>query len=134
MSGSCSLVFQDRGDLVEVLLEIPEYQEAEKVGAGPEILVGGSGGSVGEKFVFFTGGTSAGPKSIPKLAHAGVSTIITMHMGEDVKKKCEEEGLYVVIAGHDSSDSIGMNIVLDALEKEGVKTFTCSGFTRYKRN
>jgi hypothetical protein len=122
------------GDLLEVLLEIPEYQEAEKVGAGPEILVGSSGGSVGEKFVFFTGGTSAGPKSIPKLANAGVSTIITMHMGEDVKKKCEEEGLYVVIAGHDSSDSIGMNIVLDALEKEGVKTYTCSGFTRHKRN
>ncbi|MGY5878868.1 MAG: NGG1p interacting factor NIF3 [Candidatus Thorarchaeota archaeon] len=121
------------GDLLEVLLEIPEYQEAEKVGAGPEILVGSSGGSVGEKFVFFTGGTSAGPKSIPKLANAGVSTIITMHMGEDVKKECEEEGLYVVIAGHDSSDSIGMNIVLDALEKEGVKTYTCSGFTRHKR-
>ena len=121
------------GDLVEVLLEIPEYQEAEKVGSGPEILVGSSGGSVGEKFVFFTGGTSAGPKSIPKLANAGVSTIITMHMGEDVKKKCEEEGLYVVIAGHDSSDSIGMNIVLDALEKEGIKTFTCSGFSRHKR-
>ena len=121
------------GDLLDVLLEIPEYQEAEKVGAGPEILVGNSEGSVGEKFVFFTGGTSAGPKSIPKLANAGVSTIITMHMGENVKKKCEEEGLYVVIAGHDSSDSIGMNIVLDALEKEGVKTYTCSGFSRYSR-
>ncbi|MHA1613237.1 MAG: NGG1p interacting factor NIF3, partial [Candidatus Thorarchaeota archaeon] len=121
------------GDLVEVLLEIPEYQEAEKVGAGPEIFVGSPGGSVGEKFVFFTGGTSAGPKSIPKLAHAGVSTIITMHMGEDVKKACEEEGLYVVIAGHDSSDSIGMNMVLDALEEEGVKPYTCSGFTRHSR-
>ncbi|MHA1421251.1 MAG: NGG1p interacting factor NIF3 [Candidatus Thorarchaeota archaeon] len=121
------------GDLTEVLLEIPEYQEAEKVGAGPEILVGSPDGSVGEKFVFFTGGTSAGPKSIPKLANAGVSTIITMHMGPDVKKKCEEEGLYVVIAGHDSSDSIGMNIILDALEKEGIKSFTCSGFTRHSR-
>jgi len=120
-------------DLVEVLLEIPEYQEAEKISAGPEILVGSPGGSVGEKFVFFTGGTSAGPKSIPKLAHAGVSTIITMHMGEDVKKACEEEGLYVVIAGHDSSDSIGMNIVLDELQKEGIKSYACSGFTRYTR-
>ena len=54
-------------------------------------------------------------------------------MGENVKKACEEEGLYVVIAGHDSSDSIGMNIILDALEKEGVKSYTCSGFTRHKR-
>jgi hypothetical protein len=121
------------GDLVEVLLEIPEYQEAEKVGAGPEILVGSSGGSVGEKFVFFTGGTSAGPKAIPKLAHAGVSTIITMHMGKDVMKACEDEGLYVVIAGHDSSDSIGMNLILDELQKEGIKSYACSGFTRHSR-
>jgi hypothetical protein len=30
------------GDLIETLLEIPEYQEAEKVGAGPEIIVGNS--------------------------------------------------------------------------------------------
>ncbi len=125
---------QTLGDLVDILLEIPEYQEAEKVGAGPEILVGSSNGSVGEKFVFFTGGTSAGPKSIPKLARAGVSTIVTMHMGENVKKACEEEGLYVVIAGHDSSDSIGMNLILDELEKEGIKSYACSGFTRHKRS
>ena len=125
---------QTLGDLVDELLEIPEYQEAEKVGAGPEIIVGSSDGSVGEKFVFFTGGTSAGPKSIPKLARAGVSTIVTMHMPENLKKACEEEGLYVVIAGHDSSDSIGMNLILDELEKEGIKSYACSGFTRYRRS
>nr|KXH70386.1 MAG: hypothetical protein AM325_03210 [Candidatus Thorarchaeota archaeon SMTZ1-45] len=125
---------QTLGDLVNSLLEIPEYQEAEKVGAGPEILVGNSNGSVGEKFVFFTGGTSAGPKSIPKLASAGVSTIVTMHMPENLKKACEDEGLYVVIAGHDSSDSIGMNLILDELEKEGIKSYACSGFTRHRRS
>lgn len=121
------------GDLVETLLEIPEYQEAEKVGAGPEIIVGSEAGSVGEKFVFFTGGTSPGPKAIKVLARAGISTIITMHMAENLKKECEEEGLYVVIAGHDSSDSIGMNLILDELEKRGLKTYTCSGLFRHKR-
>ncbi len=122
------------GDLVDALLDIPEYQAAERVGAGPEIIVGNSEGSVGEKHVFFTGGTSAGPKAIPKLASAGVSTIVSMHMSEDVKKACEKEGLYAVIAGHDSSDSIGMNLILDELEKQGVTSYACSGFTRYKRS
>ncbi len=121
------------GDLVETLLEIPEYQEAEKVGAGPEIIVGSDSGSTGEKFIFFTGGTSPGPKAIKVLARAGVSTIITMHMADNLKKECEEEGLYVVIAGHDSSDSIGMNLILDHLEKQGVTTYACSGLFRYKR-
>lgn len=121
------------GDLVEILLEIPEYQEAEKVGAGPEILVGGDSGSCGEKFVFFTGGTSPGPRAIKMLARAGISTFVTMHMSDKLKKECEAEGLYVVIAGHDSSDSIGMNIILDELEKKGLKTYACSGLFRHKR-
>ncbi|MHA2425784.1 MAG: hypothetical protein ACXAEF_13415 [Candidatus Thorarchaeota archaeon] len=55
-------------------------------------------------------------------------------MGDNMKKQAEKEGLYVVIAGHDSSDSIGMNIILDELEKKGLKTYTCSGLFRHKRN
>ncbi|MHA2302789.1 MAG: NGG1p interacting factor NIF3 [Candidatus Thorarchaeota archaeon] len=125
---------QTLGDMVDVLLEVPEYQEAEKVGAGPEIIVGNKEGSVGEKFVFFTGGTSPGKESIQKLARAGVSTIVTMHMGENLKKECETEGIYVVIAGHQSSDSIGMNLIMDELEKKGIKSYECSGFFRYKRS
>ncbi len=121
------------GNLLETLLELPEYQEAEKVGAGPEILVGSASGSCGEKFIFFTGGTSPGPEAVRKLARAGVSTIITMHLTEALKKECEEEGIYVVIAGHMSSDSIGMNLILDELEKNGVKTHVCSGLIRHKR-
>ncbi|TFG14669.1 NGG1p interacting factor NIF3 [Candidatus Thorarchaeota archaeon] len=121
------------GDLVDALLEIPEYQGAQKVGAGPEILVGSSSGSVGEKFVFFTGGTSPGPDAIQKLARAGVSTIISMHLNEKLKKECEKEGIYVVIAGHHSSDSIGMNLILDELEKEGLKNYACSGLIRHSR-
>ncbi|MFW9831768.1 MAG: NGG1p interacting factor NIF3 [Candidatus Thorarchaeota archaeon] len=122
------------GDLIDTLLEIPEYQEAEKVGAGPEILIGKSEGSIGEKFVFFTGGTSPGPESIQKLARAGVSTVITMHWSEALKKETEKEGIYVVIAGHDSSDSIGMNLILDELEKKGITPYACSGFFRHKRS
>ncbi|MFX0107461.1 MAG: NGG1p interacting factor NIF3 [Candidatus Hodarchaeota archaeon] len=125
---------QTLGDLIDVLLEIPEYQEAEKVGAGPEILVGNSEGSCGDKYVFFTGGTNPGPEAIPKLARAGVSTIVTMHLNENLKKECEKEGLYVVIAGHDSSDSIGMNLIVDELEKKGIKSYECSGFFRHKRS
>ncbi len=121
------------GDMVDILLEIPEYQTAEKYGAGPEILVGSKNGTCGEKFVFFTGGTSPGPKAVRKLARAGVSTIITMHWTDALKKETEEEGMYVVIAGHDSSDSIGMNMILDELEKKGVTPYVCSGLFRHSR-
>ncbi len=121
------------GDLVDVLLEVPEYQAAQRYGAGPEILIGSKDGTCGDKFVFFTGGTSPGPEAIPKLSRAGVSTIITMHWTDALKKVTEEEGMYVVIAGHDSSDSIGMNLILDELEKKGVRTYACSGIFRHSR-
>ena len=121
------------GDLIDNLLEIPEYQSAQRYGAGPEILVGSKDGTCGDKFVFFTGGTSPGPEAIPKLSHAGVSTLITMHWTEELKKATEEEGLYVVIAGHDSSDSIGMNLILDELQKKGIESRTCSGIFRHSR-
>lgn len=56
-----------------------------------------------------------------------------MHMGEHLKRECGEEKPYVFIAGHDGSDSIGMNLILDELQKEGLKSYACSGFARYTR-
>jgi hypothetical protein len=38
-----------------------------------------------------------------------------------------------VIAGHMSSDSLGMNQFLDELERKGIEVITCSGLTRVSR-
>ncbi len=57
-----------------------------------------------------------------------------MHWTDKLKEATEKEGVYVVIAGHVSSDSIGMNLILDELEKKGIKTYACSGFFRHKRS
>jgi hypothetical protein len=80
-----------------------------------------------------TGGTSGPVESISKLAAAGVGTIVGMHMGEDHRKKAKEEHMNVVIAGHSSSDSLGMNLILDQFERRGVKIMSCSGFIRVSR-
>jgi hypothetical protein len=39
----------------------------------------------------------------------------------------------VVIAGHIASDSLGMNLFLDELEKQGIEVITCGGLMRIKR-
>jgi hypothetical protein len=57
-----------------------------------------------------------------------------MHMGEDHRKKAKEERVNVVIAGHVSSDSLGMNLIIDQYERQGVEVHSCSGFTRVSRN
>jgi hypothetical protein len=47
------------------------------------------------------------------MAQAGIGTVIGMHMSEEHKKEAEAANINVVIAGHISSDSIGMNLFLD---------------------
>jgi hypothetical protein len=42
--------------------------------------------------------------------------------------------LNVVIAGHISSDNLGLNLLLDRIEKEeSLQIIGCSGFNRIKR-
>ena len=49
------------------------------------------------------------------------------------KKEAETSNLNVVIAGHMSSDSLGMNLFLDELEKRGIEIIPCSGLIRISR-
>jgi hypothetical protein len=42
--------------------------------------------------------------------------------------------IHVVIAGHISSDTLGLNLLLDAMEKRGpLNVVECSGFKRIRR-
>ena len=60
--------------------------------------------------------------------------MICMHMSEDHRKEAEKHHLHVVIAGHVSSDTLGLNLLLDEVEKqERIDILECSGFTRIKR-
>ena len=68
------------------------------------------------------------------MADAGIGTVIGMHMSEEHKKEAEAANINVIIAGHMSSDSLGMNLFLDELEKQGIEIVPCSGLIRVSRN
>jgi len=121
-------------ELLDELKAITEYRQAVLEGTGPVIFEGNGKRRTGKIMVDMTGGTSGPVESIPKLAAAGVGTIVGMHMGEDHRKKAKEERVNVVIAGHVSSDSLGMNLIIDQYERQGVEVHSCSGFTRVSRN
>jgi putative NIF3 family GTP cyclohydrolase 1 type 2 len=120
-------------DLLDMLKSIPEYREAVLQGMGPTIFEGEGKRRTGKVMVDMTGGTSGPVDSIRKLAEAGVGTIVGMHMGEEHRKKAKDEKVTVVIAGHVSSDSLGMNLIIDEFERQGVDVVACSGFTRVSR-
>jgi putative NIF3 family GTP cyclohydrolase 1 type 2 len=121
-------------DVLEILKEIPEYKEASKIGAGPRIFAGSKENRVGKTCLLeVTGGTEGSPKIYQYLSQLGIGTIIGMHMSETHKKEAEKSHINAIIAGHISSDSIGMNLFLDELEKRGIEIIPCSGLIRIKR-
>ena len=121
------------GDLIEALLEIPEYQHAKRVGAGPRVIAGAPNHRVGKVLVEMTGGTNPSSKVYEQLSAFGMSTILGMHMRDDSMKQATEHHMNVVMAGHMSSDSLGMNLFLDELEKKGIEIVPCGGLIRVSR-
>lgn len=121
-------------DVLDLIDKIPEHQEAKKLGIGPMLFVGAPDSYAGKIVLTdITGGTSGSKEIYPAMANAGIGTIIGMHMGEEYRKEAEKAHINVVVAGHMSSDSLGMNIILDEIEKKGVEIIPTSGLIRIKR-
>ena len=102
--------------------------------SGPCLFTGNEHNYVGKiALTEVTGGTSGSRDMYEKLAHAGIGTIIGMHMTEEYKREADKHHLNIIIAGHMSSDSLGMNLICDEFEKRGVEIIPCSGFIRISR-
>lgn len=120
-------------EIVDYLMEIPEYQEATKGKNGPEIVSGNPKSRAGKIVVFFTGGTNPSKEAYIEFAKAGIGTVIDMHISEEGLKELKKLHVNVINAGHMASDSIGANLFLDVLEKRGIEIIPCSGLIRIKR-
>lgn len=121
-------------DIVKVLREVPEYADAARRGYGPAVICGTGSARAGRIVVDMTGGTEGPADALNRLSAAGVGTLVGMHYSEEHKKRAEELKLNLVIAGHISSDVLGMNLVLDEIEKSGPIEIHCtSGMVRVKR-
>jgi len=121
------------GDVVKALRAIPEYGDAAKKGYGPEIILGGEARRAGRMLVQMTGGTEGPVESLDRLRDAGVDTLVDMHFSEEFRKHAEELHMNLIIAGHISSDTLGMNLILDRIEPHGVHVRCVSGMVRFSR-
>lgn len=125
--------FDRVSEVIDYLMEIPEYQEATRGKNGPEIVSGSPSSRAGRVVAPFTGGTNPSKEMYMEVAKAGVGTLIDMHIPEDALKELKKAHVNVINAGHIASDSIGANIFFDELEKKGIEVIPCSGFIRVKR-
>lgn len=121
------------GDIIDRLMKIEEFRIASKHNSPPKIIVGNRNRHCGRIAVKMTGGTS-GPKEIyEKLAIAGIGTVIGMHFPESHIEEARRNHLNIVVSGHMSSDSLGINLIADEWQKNGLDTIPCSGLIRVSR-
>ena len=122
------------GDIIDILVEVPEYERSIEEGVPPKVQVGSESRRPGEIFVDMTGGTEPSKKMLEKLSTAGVGTILCMHLSPEHLKEAEKGRINVIVTGHIASDNIGLNILLDELAKKGEMSIVpVSGFYRVGR-
>ncbi len=122
------------GEAMDIIKGIEEYRQSAKLGV-PVKLFAGSEDNRASRIAFteITGGTEGTKEIYGQMSTAGVGTIVAMHLSEDHRKNAEAAHLNVIVAPHIASDSLGMNLFLDELEKRGVEIVPCGGLIRVKR-
>jgi len=118
------------GGLIGELKTIPEM-EASLV--QPELWLGEAKNPVGRWVVQMAAGTNGGAAVYRTYYEHGIDTILAMHIDERDLRELEQlqrHGANLVITGHMPSDSVGMNRVIDALEKQGLEVIAGSGVIR----
>jgi putative NIF3 family GTP cyclohydrolase 1 type 2 len=121
-------------DVISILDVVPEYRDAAGKNAGAFIMIGKEKDKAGKIVVDMTGGTEGSKRIFPRLSQAGVGTLIGMHFSEEHFKAAKNEHINIIVAGHISSDTLGLNLLLDSLcEKDDFKIIPCSGFVRITR-
>ncbi len=128
--------FDTLGDVLNAITDIPEYKQYAKKGNPPILAAGSRGSRPGKIFATeFTGGTNGPEEFIEAQSRAGVGTILSMHAPEKVVEEAKKHHVNIVQCSHMASDSLGINLLLDKMEKHEKKlsVLEVSGFVRVKR-
>ncbi len=132
----CQEEYDDLGEIINAIMDIPEYKHYAKKGNPPIIAHGSRSGRPGKIFATeFTGGTN-GPEDFMELqSRAGVGTILSMHVPEKMIEEAKKHNVNMIQCSHMASDSLGVNLMLDKLTKHEKKlsVVEISGFIRVKR-
>ena len=117
------------GDLIDTLMEFEEYRKSP---IQPRVVIGELDNPCGMPIVAFANGTCGGPDVIRTYWKYNRDTAVYMHIPHgDVKDLRDDDNRKnLVIAGHMESDSIGINIFIDALIDRGMEVGHFNGVVR----
>jgi hypothetical protein len=107
--------------------DFPEYAHGH---ARPQPWVGSRASALGRWTVAIAGGTNGGFPVFSEYFRAGVDTIFAMHIDEGELQRLRavaQPDETLVVTGHMTSDSIGINAVIAGLEERGIEVVRTSG-------
>ena len=125
--------------VVDILKDVPEYREQKLHNTGLIVLnksIKSEGNlariRAGRVFVDMTGGTGGSKWMFEKMAlNTQIGTFVSMHISDDNLEIAKTNHINVIVAGHTASDTLGLNLLLDAItEGEEIEVIPCSGFRR----
>ena len=122
--------FKDKPDTTvqEVALALEEIDEYRNSTRKPKIRVGSKESYAGRIYVLMAGLTGPGTRITKEYFEAGVGTLVLMHIPEKVVKDVKEQNIgNVIVAGHMSSDSLGLNKIAQLWSEKGIEVTMMSG-------
>ncbi len=132
----CKHEYDELGEVMTAILNIPEYKKFALKGNPPIIANGSRGGRTGKICATeFTGGTNGPEEFFEEKSRAGVGTVLSMHVTEKSLEEAKKHHVNIIQCSHMASDALGVNLMLDEMKKTDPKmTFVeVSGFVREER-
>jgi len=120
---------ESRATVAEVVAALQEFPEQKLAATEPKVRLGAPDRLAGRVAVAMAGYTNGGVDVLRAYFEAGVGTVLMMHFPEADLKEAREQKLAgnLVVTGHMASDSIGINVYLDELEKRGLELVRAGG-------
>jgi hypothetical protein len=133
----CERKFVNIGALMEAILEEPEFEYYAKRGVPPMFVNCGPENRTGRIVATeITGGTTGPAALIEEQAKAGVGTILSMHVSQEINDAAKAHNMNVLQLPHYAADDLGLNLMFDLLQKmePDLKIIDGCGYVRVKRN
>lgn len=120
---------ESRATVADVVTALQEFPEQKLAATEPQIRLGASDRLAGRVAVAMAGYTNGGVDVLRACFEAGIGTVLMMHFPEADLREAREQKLAgnLIITGHMASDSIGINLYLDELERLGLKVTRAGG-------
>ncbi len=120
---------QSRATVAEVIAALQEFPEQKRAATQPKLRLGAPDHLAGRVTVAMAGYTNGGVDVLKAYFDAGIGSVLMMHFPEADLKEAREQKLAgnLIVTGHMASDSIGINVYLDELERRGLEVIRAGG-------